>query len=163
MRQPCSADWQSAVSPVGNRRTCRLPVGETAGCQPALRRGYWQGVHRRWLHSCLERQRVGRFALLINRTAQPRHLWCAHPHRAPPKAASGVIRRAWCPTRWTERAARRAWDAAISREDAVRRTWGGIRFRWGAARCTWIVNRRGFGGEVSCFWKTRCLILGHAW
>jgi hypothetical protein len=42
-RQRRSADWQSAVSPVGNRRTCRLPVGEAAGCQPALRRGYWAG------------------------------------------------------------------------------------------------------------------------
>ena len=40
-----SADWQSAVSPVGNRRACRLPVGETAGYQPALRRGYWAGSH----------------------------------------------------------------------------------------------------------------------
>ena len=38
-----SADWQSAVSRIGNPRAsliataCRLPVGETAGCQPALR------------------------------------------------------------------------------------------------------------------------------
>ena len=45
-RQRRSADWQSAVSPVGNRRACRLPVGETAGCQPALRSGYWAGMGR---------------------------------------------------------------------------------------------------------------------
>jgi nifR3 family TIM-barrel protein len=37
-----SADWQSAVSRIGNPQDssdathCRLPVGETAGCQPAL-------------------------------------------------------------------------------------------------------------------------------
>jgi hypothetical protein len=41
-----SADWQSAVSPIANRRSAAnleqwngsgLPIRDTAGCQPALR------------------------------------------------------------------------------------------------------------------------------
>src|SRR5204862_234056 len=32
-----SADWQSAVSRIGNPPTCRIPFGETADCQSALR------------------------------------------------------------------------------------------------------------------------------
>jgi len=41
-RNPSSADWQSAVSRIGNpltllnANTRRLPVGDTAGYQPAL-------------------------------------------------------------------------------------------------------------------------------
>src|SRR6266566_7370203 len=31
-----SADWQSAVSRIGNPPTCRIPFGETADCQSAL-------------------------------------------------------------------------------------------------------------------------------
>jgi hypothetical protein len=36
---PRDADWQSAVSPVGNRpvvAACGLPARDTADCQPAL-------------------------------------------------------------------------------------------------------------------------------
>ena len=50
-RSVCSADWQSAVSRVGNplvvpihSRARRLPIGETADCQSALLHGH--GAHR---------------------------------------------------------------------------------------------------------------------
>ena len=114
-----------------------------------------QGDHRLWLHAWIERHRVGPFAPPVNRTAQPRPLPCAQPHRASPKAASGVIRCASCPTRWRVYSARRAWDAAISRADPVRHTLGVVRCSWGAARCTLDAARCGFGGEVSCLWKLR--------
>lgn len=51
LRPACSADWQSVISPGGNRRdsrfvsdplrrntVSRLPIGDTAGCKHALRR-----------------------------------------------------------------------------------------------------------------------------
>jgi len=51
---PCSADWQSAVSPIGNRR---MVEEREAGCQPAIQPTASRR-YRRYICACIFSLRV---------------------------------------------------------------------------------------------------------